>query len=38
LASRSDRVLLGRSFSDQQVALTDHELRLTRLELRSKQS
>jgi hypothetical protein len=38
LASRRERTLAGKSFSDQQATLTDHELRLTRIELRSKQS
>lgn len=36
MASRSDRTLLGKGFFDQQVTLTDHELRLTRLERRSR--
>lgn len=38
LASRSERTLMGKSFTDQQATLTDHELRLTRIELRGKQS
>ncbi|PIR16105.1 MAG: hypothetical protein COV48_10720 [Elusimicrobia bacterium CG11_big_fil_rev_8_21_14_0_20_64_6] len=38
LASRSERTLAGKSFLDQQATLTDHELRLTRIELRGKQS
>ena len=38
IASRRERVLMGKSFSDQQSTLTDHELRLTRIELRGKQS
>lgn len=38
IASRHERALTGKSFSDQQATLTDHELRLTRLELRGKQS
>lgn len=38
IASRHERALSGKSFSDQQAMLTDHELRLTRIELRSKQS
>jgi hypothetical protein len=38
LAMRSDRLLMGRSFSDQQAVLGDHEVRLTRLELRDKKS
>lgn len=32
LASRSDRLLFNRSFSEQRETLHDHELRLTRLE------
>ena len=38
LASRSERTLAGKGFIDQQATLTDHELRLTRIELRGKQS
>jgi hypothetical protein len=38
IASRHARVLTDKSFSDQQATLTDHELRLTRIELRGKQS
>ena len=38
IASRHERTLMGKSFSDQQATLTDHELRLTRIELRGKQS
>jgi len=38
IASRHARVLTDKSFSDQQSTLTDHELRLTRIELRGKQS
>lgn len=38
IASRHERTLMGKSFSDQQEMLTDHELRLTRLEPRDKQS
>lgn len=38
IASRNARTLTDKSFSDHQVMLTDHELRLTRIELRSKQS
>lgn len=38
IASRHERALTGKSFSDQQATLTDHELRLTRIELRGKQS
>jgi len=38
LASRREHALAGKGFIDQQAALTDHELRLTRLELRSKPS
>jgi chromosome segregation ATPase len=35
-ASRSDRLLMNRSFSEQQAALSDHEVRLYRLEQREK--
>lgn len=38
IASRHARTLTDKSFSDQQATLTDHELRLTRIELRGKQS
>lgn len=38
IASRHERTLMGKSFSNQQVTLSDHELRLTRIELRDKQS
>ncbi len=38
LASRHERTLMGKGFFDQQATLTDHELRLTRIELRGKQS
>ncbi|MEK7234730.1 MAG: hypothetical protein AAB268_13010 [Elusimicrobiota bacterium] len=38
IASRHERALAGKSFIDQQATLTDHELRLTRLELRGNQS
>lgn len=38
IASRNARTLTDKSFFDQQATLTDHELRLTRIELRSKQS
>jgi chromosome segregation ATPase len=38
IASRHARILTDKSFSDQQATLTDHELRLTRIELRGKQS
>ena len=38
IASRNERALMGKSFSDQQETLTDHELRLTRLEPREKPS
>jgi len=38
IASRRDRALSGKTFFDQQATLTDHELRLTRIELRDKQS
>lgn len=38
IASRHERALIGKTFFDQQTTLTDHELRLTRIELRSKQS
>ena len=38
IASRHSRILTDKSFSDQQATLTDHELRLTRIELRGKQS
>jgi septation ring formation regulator EzrA len=34
LASRAERVLSDKSFRDQQSTLTDHELRITRLERR----
>ena len=36
IASRNERALMGKSFFDQQERLTDHELRLTRLEPRRK--
>lgn len=35
---RNERVLSGETFREQQATLTDHELRLTRLELRGKQA
>jgi hypothetical protein len=38
IASRNERALMGRSFSDQQETLVDHELRLTRLERDRKPS
>jgi hypothetical protein len=38
ISSRHERTLRDKSFSDQQATLTDHELRLTRIELRGKQS
>lgn len=38
IASRNARTLTDKSFSDHQSMLTDHELRLTRIELRGKQS
>ncbi len=38
IASRHERTLMGKSFFDQQETLTDHELRLTKLEPRDKQS
>jgi len=38
IASRHERTLLGKSFFDHESTLTDRELRLTRIELRSKQS
>jgi hypothetical protein len=38
IASRNERTLMGKNFFDQQEMLTDHELRLTRLEPRDKQS
>lgn len=38
IASRHARTLTDKSFSDQQATLTDHELRLTRLEPRGKRS
>ncbi len=38
IASRHARTLADKSFSDQQTMLTDHELRLTRIELRGKLS
>ena len=38
IASRPARTLADKSFSDQQTMLTDHELRLTRIELRGKLS
>ena len=38
IASRHERALTGKSFFDQQATLSDHELRLTRIELRGKQS
>lgn len=38
LSSRRDRVLFDKTFADQQKTLTDHELRLTRLELERKPS
>ena len=38
IASRHARTLTDKSFFDQQSMLTDHELRLTRIELRGKQS
>ncbi|MFI5360752.1 MAG: hypothetical protein ACHQ49_02180 [Elusimicrobiota bacterium] len=38
IASRHERALMGKSFFDQQSTPTDHELRLTRIELRDKQS
>jgi chromosome segregation ATPase len=34
IAARRERTLMGKSFFDQQETLTDHELRLTRLETR----
>ena len=38
IASRHARTLTDKGFFDQQATLTDHELRLTRIELRNKQS
>jgi hypothetical protein len=38
IASRSARTLTDKSFSDHRTMLADHELRLTRIELRSRQS
>lgn len=38
IASRHERTLMGKSFSDQQEMLSDHELRLTQLEPRKKRS
>jgi hypothetical protein len=38
LISRRERTLRDKGFSDHQATLTDHELRLTRIELRGKQS
>lgn len=38
IASRRERALADKSFRDQQETLSDHELRLTRLELRGKQA
>jgi hypothetical protein len=38
LASRSDRLLFNKSFGEHHAVLTDHELRLTRLELRAKRA
>ncbi len=38
IASRHARTLTDKSFFDQQSTLSDHELRLTRIELRDKQS
>jgi len=38
IASRHERTLMGKGFFDQQATLTDHELRLTRIELRGKQT
>jgi len=37
-ASRHERALTDKTFSDQQATLTDHELRLTRIEPRGKQT
>ena len=38
IASRRERVLMGKGFFDQQATLTNHELRLTRIELSRKPS
>lgn len=38
IASRHERTLMGKGFFDQQETLTDHELRLTRLERDRKPS
>lgn len=36
IASRHERALAGKTFNDQQAMLTNHELRLTRIELHNK--
>lgn len=38
LTSRRERLLRDKTFNDQQAVLTDHELRLTRLELRAERA